>query len=195
MLLTEEQALKRLSSSQNLINHVDYDGTKDVEIRPTAPVGRSVDSKEVPAFLKGIAAVAAQVESPTTVGPKLGIKSNQIYAYRQGRTGHSPSCKNDPELQNQIDQSLGVVKDLALTQLMRSLDLIEDNLEIVRNDNENDKVIVRTTKLSQIAKDMSQVVDKITPKIDASVSNTQIIVYSPQIKKLDTFEVIEADRE
>lgn len=191
MLISPEEAKARLESSDNLANrpqgklqeygdHSTRFSRKEtiigsISLRPFWNGGRREGDTNVPSFLREIAAVAAQFEPSSTVAKNLNLSKPQVDQYKAGCI--SPGVK-DADLTSKIEDNLGAVRELAVTKMMSSLNLMTDS--------KMDKC--KATELASIAANLS----KVTSNTDKKNQNgsDRIIVYSPETKEENHYTTI-----
>lgn len=191
MLLSPEEAEIRLKSSDNLANAVNgkvqnagEHSTRfsrretiigSISLRPFWNGGRREGDTNVPSFIREIAATAAQLEPSANVAKNLGLSKSQVDQYKAGCV--SPGVEN-PDLVSAIDKNLGEVRELAVSKMMASMNLIdEDKLKKCK-----------ATELANVAASLSKVATSAEKKKEAG--GDRIIVFSPESKEENHYTTI-----
>jgi hypothetical protein len=166
--------------------------TEQKELEPRAqiidspPKGRGENNVEVPNTLRkliGSEATTNGRESALELASNLGISPSSVSAYSQGATS-TASYEDRPNL-SLINQAKERISKRARGKLMLALHHIT-----------KEKLVDAKVKdLAGIARDMSAVIKNIEPE-DNSPKNPMggptFIFYSPQFRKEEHFEVIQA---
>lgn len=182
-----------LDFNSELLNS-NSDVVKQKEVVPRAiativdspPKGRGENNVEVPNGLRkliGSESVTNGRESALELASNLGISPSSVSAYSQGANS-TASYEDRPNLL-EINKAKERISKRARSKLMLALHHItEDKL-----------VDTKVRDLAGIARDMSAIVKNIEPeeKINPLGSNgPTFIFYSPQFRKEEHFEVIQA---
>ncbi len=186
MVITPEEMNRRLNSGKNLQNKLNNKTSMPAFEFPipdaTASVEPQVKVIEIPTKTNApqikddvlrsvIGSLASQGESVKQIAKDFNVTPNQVISAK-----NSPK----PEIKDAIRDSMSRVKELALDKLMLSLNLMTPD--------KFDAADLKT--LSIVSSNMSRVIDKLTPR-DANSSNTQLIVYAPQMKDESKYKVID----
>lgn len=172
MFLTDEQARARLDSDNNLANKF---GKKE----------NSVSIIEVPILRPGKKGPELTVEQRTEIATRsrLGEETKVLqeeFNTSQAEVSFLKNGKVKSINENKVEEVISSVRDKALDRLMASLGLLND-----------DKLSGCSAKdLSVIASNMGRVVEKTMPKSDQS-NNINLIIFSPELRKEASFEVVE----
>jgi len=183
MILSEEDKDQRLSSEDNLLNRLAARANRagnSLIIAPEA-LGRKPEIPNIPPLIKEIAATTAAAGLATNkeMADSFGISAQTVSNVRSGRGD------DNKEIQKKLHENLGQIRDVAIDRLMKSLGLMDD--EKLANTKARD--------LSSVAANLSKVIDKSMPKsTDSPLSGVQVIFYSPRMKDIKDFEVIDIER-
>ena len=184
MLITEDDKISRLESDENLLSRLEklknpLSRVDNAVIVHPIPLGRARGDTEIPTMLKVISATAAEAGLATNkeLAEQFDISAQTISDARNGRVG----ARKDSELSDRIRKNLDTVQDRAIDRLMQSLDLMDD--EKLHN--------CKATDLSSIAANMSRVVEKVSPKSKDAFAGVQVILYSPRVRDLSNYDVID----
>jgi len=167
-----EQAVSSTPSVDNLLQE---SPAQDPSPKENIVEIRSTKRKYTPGIsqnrriLAGI--LASSGEPSTKVARELGITRNQ--AFHAARTTQA-------KIAGPRDSSLGRVQELALEKTMLALDLMTPE----KFSNADLK------ELSQVAANMSRVIEKTSPKENAD-NTTKLIIYAPEQKKESQYKVID----
>ena len=181
MLISKEQTEKRLASSDNLLNKV-VRNNSHFELRTINHggrlEGRDSDLTEVERTTIG---ALAHVDTAANVAAEFGISRQHVQNLKFGRVGARAGMeKAHPELKSNLKIAKEEIKDKALQVLMSSLGLCDD-----------EKLSDLGAKdLSSVASNMSKVVNNLEPR-EQGDSGTKILIYAPQIKDIEKFDVVE----
>lgn len=194
MLISREEAEKRLTSENNLINRLKgSDETVEpevvdekaelVELRPFWNGGRR-DSKNIPDFLKEIIGTTAHLEKASNVADAFDVSLSSVENFKHARSGDDREKGKNRELRARIEKNLGKIRDTAMNRLMESLNLLTE-----------EKVGKCSAKdISSIAANMSKVVNNVTPEKDVDPDEaTKLIIYAPTINQESHYKVVEVD--
>jgi len=110
---------------------------------------RGQRGKEVPSVLRAMAAVEGHLVGTGSTAKEFGMSPSQISEYKRGRVGG----KDDEDLRAEIEQELSEVRVKARRKLLSALALI----------NKESLGTLDALQLSNVAKNMSAVVEKATP--------------------------------
>jgi hypothetical protein len=183
MLINDEDKNKRLASDENLLNRLAKRAARvgnSLLISPET-LGRKPEIPNIPPLIKEIAATTASCGIATNkeMARSFGISAQTVSNVRSG-VGIA-----NKDIQKKIDENLGQIRDVAIDRLMQSLGLMDD--EKLANTKARD--------LSSIAANLSKVIDKSLPRADTNpLSGVQVIFYSPRMKDISDYEVIDIER-
>ena len=174
MFIDPDKAQERLDSEDNLANRFGKkEEVKILEI-PLRQPGKDRPNLSIEERTE-IATRAMLGENQTKLAQEFGTTQENVSQIKN-RKGHSHSGIDE----DQVEKSLGNVRDKALDRLMSSLGLLTD-----------DKLSGCSAKdLSVIAANMGRVVDKTLPKSESS-DRVNFIVFAPELKQEKSFNVIE----
>lgn len=182
MMVSEEEAKRRLESSSNLINSLSIPLESSPVVTVESLPNNRHRSVEVPEFLRVIAGTLAHTESAREVGGALGISPYTVHGYKHGKLGTDDGRgqKVDEGLRDKVDIAVNGAQKVAVQKLMDALGLITV-----------EKMSKSTAKdLSTIASNMARVVEKTTTRQD-DANRAQIIIYAPQVKTESKYTTIE----
>lgn len=172
MFLDNAQATQRLSSPNNLANQFSPRQSSAEIVTKHQPGNHkdklSVVERNIVSFL------ARSGESQTAVAREFGVTQSAV--------SHLASPKARTVDRAAIDSKLGEVRDAALDKLMSTLGLLtEDKLSGCK-----------PGELSNIAANMSRVIDKTLPRdSNGQGSNVSITIYAPEPRKEAGYKVVE----
>lgn len=149
--------------------------------------GRGQGSFEVPDSLRqviGETSVTDGSQAAVDLASRFGISKSSASAYAAGAT--STSTYNDRPNAGIINSAKGQVQKRALSKLKQALSHITpDKLETTK-----------ARDLAGIAKDMSAVIKNMEPEPEKKPGEggnaAQFIIYAPQFRKEETYEVVYA---
>ena len=182
MLLTKEQAERRLNSPDNLANQLTHENGRFKLIKMNrgghATKGKPHDNytDEERAYLAAI----SKVSSVPDVCNIFGVSDDAVWNWRAGRVRRAgdPELKEHPKLKQSIEDRLGITRDAALDKLMETLGLMS-----------KDKISdCNAVQQSTIANNLSTVVGKTMPST-MSISGSNVVVYAPQQRKIKDFDI------
>lgn len=182
MLITKEQAEKRLNSPKNLINTIEHNGGKLI-VKEIIKGGNRLRTPNLTNEERALVAVTAITTNGPSTAEAFGVSKDAVKNWRLGRTKRPAQLAgvNHPELEQAIEDRLGIVRDKALDKLMESLGLID-----------KDKLDKQSAlNLSTISNNLASVVSKTFAKETARSSAVNVIVYSPPVKDISNFKVVE----
>lgn len=147
--------------------------------------GRTPGTKNLPAFMRPIIGAAGVLSGHKKTAEEFGVSKHVVSIYARGQApnaaGELPVDR--PELKNKVDELVGRAQEKAAERLMSALGFItDDKLENVK-----------ARDLSGIAADMSRIIEKTSPKSGNS-GGTNIVIYAPNQKSEEAYEVIEVKR-
>lgn len=144
--------------------------------------GRGDKANTPMSIRKLVAEEAINGTSGGELAEKFNISRASVSAYKHGNTSLATYNEQNDELAEHIDFTKEDISKRARARLMDALS------QITPEKIASQKVSVA----SQIAKDMSAIVKNIEPQKDTNNGpNVQYVIYAPQIKKEDDFEVKE----
>ena len=172
MFLTKEQAEKRLSSENNLANRFNSSQVEITEKVIQLP-GKKPGSINLEKEVRNEIAIRARLgETQVSLAKEFKVITPTVSSIERGKVKGIDEDK--------VEKAINEVRDRALDRLMHSLGLITD-----------DKLSGCSAKdLSVIASNMGRVVEKVTPKTEGP-DNINFIIYSPELKKEQAFDVVE----
>lgn len=176
MILSESVALDRLNSEENLVNRFSLTPTKDnVTVMPLGRGGKESGFKNFPQYTRNLIAVMTR-----------SGQMNQVEAAAAFGTSQQNVSKIENGLTKSVDEKaveslLAPIRDVALERLQASLGLITD-----------DKLAnCKAIDLSNIASNLSRVVDKTLPRTREGGTNVQVVVFSPETRREENYRSIE----
>lgn len=162
MFISEDEADKRKRS---------------LEVVTKQRAGRGIGNDEIPDFLRPIIGTAAKLSTSRAAAQEFGVAHATAANYANGKV----SQRADGDLQAQIDSRIQTVQDVALTKMMVALNLLDEDMM-------QNKTGVN---VSNIAANMGRIVEKTTKKVEQINQGTQVIIYAPQVRSEEKYEVIE----
>lgn len=172
MLITKEQAEKRLKSEKNLANLLNNSNGKIV---PIVKAMGGLKQNTVPQEVKDTAGVLNRIGvSQRQTAALFDIDQSMVNYYKHGK------CGANLEL---IEEKSSQVKDKALNKLMGILGLLtEDKMQ-------NTKPL----EISQIAANVSKVHSNLSSNSkNGNSSQVNVTLYAPQVRTEDRYKVVEA---
>lgn len=152
------------------------------------PRGRGIDSTEVPNSLRNLIGDESQTygrQSAIELAQSFGISPSSVSAYNAGAT--STATYNDRPNSGAVRRSRERIAKRARGKLFMALNRItEEKLDAAN-----------VKDLSMIAKDMSTIIRNVEPMDetkDKNINNNNgptFVFYSPQIRREDTFTVVQ----
>lgn len=176
LLIDEKIANDRLNHPGNLASRWNSGSPTVIHIDRAAPKGPFGNGR-IPDFLK----VAIAVEARSTDRPQRQIA--QDHGVTQQTVSNlaigKPSAIKG--IEDKIDDQMNLIKDTAMSRLMSTLGLI------------NDEKLGKTNAigLSNIARNLASIVERVSPDVDANKGVTQLIVYCPAPRKEELYEVVD----
>lgn len=193
MLLTEDELKSRLDSPRNLANRFsrkreidvlevnkDSENEEGVKLEDRGVThidkGRHVGRAGVvfhPQEVKNLAGGLARSGMTTrAVAKQMGLSQQTVHDYSHGRDGAELPV---------VEDMAAKARDVALERLMETLGLLTP-----------DKVAgCKAGEISTIATNMSRIAHNMTPHKEASDTNINLVVYSPQQRIEGGYKVIE----
>jgi hypothetical protein len=160
--------------------------TSKAEIKESPTKGRGLGNVEVPDSLRKVIGETSVIdgrEAATELAKNFGISPSSVSAYSVG--ANSTTSYADRPNQSHVDDVKNRISKKARGKLMLALThLTKDKLEAAN---------ART--LAGVAKDMSAVVKNMepdTPKVSNETNGPTFVIYAPQYRKEEHFEVVQA---
>lgn len=173
MFITEEQARERLESSENLVNLLGTNSEGRIEVRAIKLPGKKPGSQNL----------SKEERTEIAIESRLGGRAREIASdHNVAEITVAKIREGKPRGidEERVEKILGEARDRAMDRLMAALGLITD-----------DKLSGASAKdLSTIASNMGRVVEKISTREQAA-NNVNVIIYSPELKKENSFKTIE----
>lgn len=182
MLITKEQADKRLASENNVANLLNTKDQKLTIIPIKKGGGRRDGDTNLSNEERILIGLCGHNDTLKNTAATFNISESTVTNCKNGRTDRAGLERTyRPELKNQIDSKLHEARDLALDKLMASMNLLDD-----------DKLKEVSAKdLSLISSNMSRVYQNTYAKDAAEGAKINIIVYSPELKQTSDYKTIE----
>lgn len=143
--------------------------------------GRTLGATEIPEFLRPIIGASDRLSGAPKTARAFGIGIATAYSHGEGRRGNPTSAK-DPELESKIEGRIQTVQEKALDKLMVALNLLDEEMMQSKTG----------VGVSTIAANMGRIVEKTAAKQNGAGSGTQIVIYAPQMRTENRYDVIEA---
>lgn len=156
---------------------------KSVKVGESAVVnrnrhGRIEGATELDPMEKEIIGTLSRIDGPAAAAAAFQVAPSTAFNLGNG------NFKKDEEVKSRIERNLGRVRDSALSKLLDSLELIDD-----------DKLESLGAKdLSTVASNLSRVVEKSLPRDMQQAPTAQLIVYAPTIAKEEHYETVVLER-
>lgn len=185
MLLSEQDAKRRLTSGSNLVNKL---GVQTVEHRSDVTTvvqhnfgGREAGRPNLPMFMRAtIGALANSGALVSETAKEFAVSERAVKAYKAGET--SPGRPN-ADLKAAVQSKQEEIHDQALAKLMKTLGLLDD--EKLANLDAKD--------LSRVAVNMSQVASNVAPRTPNGSNTTgiSVVVYAPPPREESRYKVLD----
>jgi len=130
---------------------------------------------EVPPAIQELIGISANIDGPSVAAREFGVSVQTATKYRDNKTNE--------ELRDKIESQLTDIRDTAMEKLMLSLGVITP--ESMNG--------IKPKIASDIAANMSRVVEKTLPKDRGAINAPTIIFYAPRQRAESDFEVIEVN--
>jgi predicted transcriptional regulator len=164
----------------------------DKESRPVVQIlerpGRKEGDTNVPESLRKVIAEEALLNgrgAALQIADQFGVSSSSVSAYTKGATSTTTYNSPNKELINHINKS----RERAVKKASKTLNGALSAISQEKLDYADAK------DLSSIAKDMSVIIKNLEPQkeveAEAGKNSPQFIIYAPQFKKEESFEVIQ----
>lgn len=169
--LTSEEANARLENPKNIL--VDHRFLHDTK-------GRKNGSKNLTHDQRVLVGTIANMTTAKEASKITGVNPMSAHLYSNGKTSVE---KFDETLKQDIDERIGDVKDKALNLLMKSMGLISDE----------DLVGAKLLEKTAVIRDMSGVIDKLTPKNkeQSDENHVHFHIHGPELTDESKFAAIE----
>jgi hypothetical protein len=162
MFCTDEEALERLLSPDNLINKL--------EVRNLH--SRNTQNNKLNPMMATLAVETALLSTQQEAAEAFGVCQQDI----SHLTNKGKSIDRD-----KVKDSVGRAHSAALDIMLESISLLGPKLKDVK----------KATDLSRIAADMGRAVEKTTPR-EVAGTNLKVVVFQPIIKQEKDYDVIDA---
>lgn len=182
MYISEDESKERIGGKVNLLNRIKIERDKNNPDIPVAVIkrerGRSIGRTNLTDDEKQSGAAIARLIGPSAAAEMLDISYKRASDLKRG-------VKSDQTKDEAIDATGGKVDKVK----NRALDLLLEGLDTMEVDDILSKSgVAKTASL----KNISHIFEKISAqKGPNSVSNTQVIVYAPQMRTMDKYETTE----
>lgn len=162
-----ENGEERLTSEDNLLVKHDRCGA-----------GRRDGDTEIPDFLRKLIGITTKVSGPTKAAKVFGV--SQPTASTAARGEISPGVPN-PELKAHINEKIADARERAVQGVLSALNLVPEKID----------GNVKLKDLTQVAKDLSFVADKLAPADEKMPRGAQVIFYTPPAAQLESYDIID----
>lgn len=180
MILTEEQAVRHLTSEKNVLRDIESVHVKDFKNgKVICHEGGGAVKKLGTIQKRVIASVAIESGDKSGTAEAFGISRQAATNISNGKT--ADGTKPDVELRDFVERKRQSVAEVALAKTLEAFNLITgDKLS---------KVSARD--LASIAKDSATVYDKLSGKSGGSGSGVKVMIYAPTVRSVGEYDVIE----
>lgn len=163
----------------------DLELSSDFSVLHIMPAKGRGNVKEIPHAVRAfIAEEAINGASSKEITDALNISPSSISAYKNGATSTASYDSPNKKLRAHIDNVKERITKKASNRLIRALNNLDE-------DKMNE---LGARDLSGVAKDMSVIIDKMSPKADKSTEqHAHIHLYTPPQKKLEDYESIDGE--
>lgn len=185
MYISEDESKERIGGKSNLLNRIKIEREKNHPDIPVAIIerirGRRPGQTSMTEEEKQSGAAIARLMGPSEAAEALDISYKRASDLKRGvHADQTP----DPSIDKQGGK-VDKVKDLALDLLLSGLEGLDAEQLLSKQG------LMQTASL----KNVSHIFEKMNAsKTPGMVANTQVIVYAPQVKSLEKYEVIEANQ-
>lgn len=180
MFIDREELESRLATDKNLVN-----ATKSLQIERCGS-GRTPGAVNRTDSQRAAIGELAHLVGEQNAADLTGASQSQVNSYKRGFNS-SGKRHHNPALDNEIQDSLGKVRDAAIDRMLASMGLITDDKL---------KSVSKATDLATIAGTLSKVAQIGIPKESRDANsgpNVQVVVYAPAIKEEKTYEMVEVN--
>lgn len=164
MIVSEEEALERVNSPNNLVH-------KLFEVRKLHS-GRT-GPKSIPPMVTALAVSTAAI----TGNQK---ESAEAFGMHQTNVSYHKNGSKNEETNSLIKKSVDDVHNKALDGMLSCLEHLQPKIEGVK----------KATDLANIAGNLAKIVERTTPKDNSNKTNVQVVVYAPRTKGEEEYESI-----
>jgi len=161
---------------------IDADALKALDdiLIPPSPRGRPKGQHNRSDNLRATIGVASKVLGGRATDQLFDAGKQMPYAYAQGKVSVGGEVKEDLVLEVKDQQD--AIRDLAFNRLVKTLGLMDD---------EKLEAVTDVTKLARVGRDLSSIVDKVTPKAEANTQSVHFHVFRPEARPEQSYEVID----
>ena len=179
MLITEEEAILRLTSKKNVVNII----RSKMSNNPNGHGGPTIS----PAVRSLIAAISTADPNKKAVANAFGICSGSQANLKAGRPDYRWDTKfePDPEIVEAIGKTKANIHRKALTNLLQSMNIIAPKIEDADGD-------ISAKDMSQIAVNLSKVVKNMEGEGERR-DRLELHLYAPNTKKESDYEIAEGE--
>lgn len=137
--------------------------------------------REVPDVIRELIGVSGHMDTIASTAKAFDVSQSTVSQAKKGNVGVN---RHDPNLKERIDEQVGSKrKDIADTALDRLAGMFETVIT-----QENLSAIKGVKEAVTVAKDLSTIIDKTTPKAGKSMG---IYIHLPRIKNEEEYEAID----
>lgn len=184
MYISEDESRERIGGKTNLLNRIKIEREKNHPDIPVAVLerkrGRPAGKTKMDDDTKQAGAAIARLMGPSVAADVLDISYKRASDLKRGVHADQTPDEVIEEKGGKVDK----IKEKALDLLLESLE------QITPDDLLSKRGVMQTASL----KNISHIFEKMhATKGPNSVSNTQVIVYAPQTKSLDRYDLIETN--
>lgn len=171
MQIDKAELERRLKSQNNLANTLGLPTEQPktlVEDKPTKQYTPQIKDEST----RILAGTLAHLDKPSNVARELGLTPQQV---------HSAAHSQNPTIRRAVDETRDRVSELALNQLLGTLGLLTPDALIGE----------KPKDLSQIAANLSRVVQNMTPRETGDGPRVNVVIYAPPQKTEDKYRTID----
>lgn len=180
--MTNEEVEARLGSEKNLLNRLGKHSSAGKGNHFNHSTAGRKGEKDLSPFMREVISAAAHMGTAKSVGADFRVSKAHAHNLKNGYITR-PNGKDSGLLEKKGE----ILEDIR----NKASDLIMETLGLVTSDKLKD--VDKVKDLTQIAKDLSHVMEKATPEKNGPNTQNNILIYAPGSKDLRNFEVIEVE--
>jgi hypothetical protein len=161
---------------------IDADALKALDdiLIPPSPRGRPKGQHNRSDNLRATIGVASRVLGGRATDQLFDAGAQMPYAYAQGKVSVGGEVKDT--LVTEVKDQQDAIRNLAFNRLVKTLGLMDD---------EKLEAVTDVTKLARVGRDLSSIVDKVTPKAENNTQSVHFHVFRPEARPEQSYEVID----